>query len=69
MLNDVWHSVVRYFGCVGCRILWTKFKFSRVKFCVIGGGMAPMEEMVKKGRASGMTGLWIEEIMGIDYAC
>ena len=30
LLNDVWHS-----GCVSSRILWIKFKFSRVKVCVV----------------------------------
>ena len=30
LLNDVWHSAVIDFGCIGSRI---KFKFSRVKVC------------------------------------
>ena len=37
MLNDVWHIVVVDFGCVSSRILWIKFKFSRVKVCVVFG--------------------------------
>ena len=37
LLNDVWHSVVIDFGCVSSRILWIKFKFSRVKICVVVG--------------------------------
>ena len=31
LLNDVWHSAVIDFGCISARILWVKFKFSRVK--------------------------------------
>ena len=34
-LNDVCHSAVVDFGCVSSRILWIKFKFSRVKVCVV----------------------------------
>ena len=45
LLNDVWLSAVMDFGCVSSRILSIKFKFSRVKVCVV----------VKK-----VTGLWIE---------
>ena len=37
MLNNVGHSAVIDFGCVGFRILWIKFKFSRVKICVVVG--------------------------------
>ena len=37
LLNDMWHkhSGVIYFGCINSRILWIKFKFSRVKVCVV----------------------------------
>ena len=34
LLNDVWHRVVIDFECISSRILWIKFKFSRVKVCV-----------------------------------
>ena len=34
-MNDVWHSAVVKSECVSSRILWIKFKFSRVKVCVI----------------------------------
>ena len=37
MLNDVWHSSVVKSGYVSCRILWIKFRFSRVKVCVVVG--------------------------------
>ena len=37
LLNNVLHSVVIVFRCVSSRILWIKFKFSRVKVCVIVG--------------------------------
>ena len=32
LLNDVWHSAAADFECVSSRILWTKRKFSRLKF-------------------------------------
>ena len=37
LLNDVWHSAVIKFGSVSPRILWIKFKFSRVKVRVVVG--------------------------------
>ena len=37
LLNDVWHNAVIDFGCVSSKILWIKFKFSRVKVCVVVG--------------------------------
>ena len=37
-LNDVWHNAVIDFGCVSSKILWVKFKFSRVfKVCLVVG--------------------------------
>ena len=33
--GDVWHSVAVDFGCVNSRILSIKFKFSRIKVCVV----------------------------------
>ena len=39
LLNDMWPSTVIDFYCVSIRILWIKFKFSRVKvFVVVGYG-------------------------------
>ena len=35
LMNDEWHSPVIDFGCVSSRILWVKFRFSRVKVCVV----------------------------------
>ena len=35
LLNDVWHSAVIDFECVSSRILWIKFKFSRIKVCMV----------------------------------
>ena len=35
LLNDAWHSAVIDFGCVSSRILWIKYRFSRVKVCVV----------------------------------
>ena len=48
LLNDVWHNAVIDFGCVSSRILWIKFKFSRVKVCVVVG-YGPNEGNVRKG--------------------
>ena len=35
LLDDVGYSTVIDFGCVSSRILWIKFKFSRVTLCVM----------------------------------
>ena len=35
LLNNVWHIAVIDLGCVSFRILWVKYKFSRVKVCVV----------------------------------
>ena len=37
LLNDVWHSAMIDFGWVSSRILWIKFKLSRVKVSVVVG--------------------------------
>ena len=37
LLNDVWHSAVVKYGYVSSRILWIKFKVSRVKVRVVVG--------------------------------
>ena len=37
LLNDVWHNEVVKFVCFSSRILWIKFKFSRVTVCVVVG--------------------------------
>ena len=37
LLNDVWCSAVIDYGCVSSRILWIKFKFSRVKVYLVVG--------------------------------
>ena len=53
LLNNVWHSLVIDFGCVTSRILWIKFKFSRVIVCVVVG-YGPNEDD-KEREMSGMT--------------
>ena len=35
LLNDVWRSTVIVFGCISSIIICIKFKFSRVKVCVV----------------------------------
>ena len=37
LLNHVWQNAVVYFERVRYRTLWIKFKFSRVKVCVVVG--------------------------------
>ena len=37
LLNIVWQSALIDFRCVSSLILWIKFKFSRVKVCVVVG--------------------------------
>ena len=37
LLNEVWHTAVLKYGCVSSRIHWIKFKFSRIKVCVVVG--------------------------------
>ena len=37
LLNDEWDSAVIDFGCVSSRILWIKFRFSKVNVCVVVG--------------------------------
>ena len=36
LLNDVLHNAAIDFECVNSKILYIKFEFSRVKFCVMG---------------------------------
>ena len=39
LLNDMWHSAVIDFGCISSRIIWIKFKFSKVNlYLVVGNG-------------------------------
>ena len=35
LMNNKWYSEVIVFEYVSYRILWVKFKFSRVKVCVV----------------------------------
>ena len=53
-------SAVIDFGCVSSRILWIKFKFSRIRVCVVVG-YEPSEGDFEEGTDSGMTwtGFWI----------
>ena len=37
LLKDEWHSAVIDFGCVSSRILRIKFRFSKIKVCVVVG--------------------------------
>ena len=61
LLNNVQHTKVRDCRCVKSRILWIKFRFSRVKVSVVVR-CGRTKGKVKKGRGSRMTwtGLWIE---------
>ena len=37
LLNDVWYSAEIDLGCISSRIMCIKFKFSKVKVCVVLG--------------------------------
>ena len=54
LLNDVLHNAVIDFGCVSSRILWIKFKFSRVKVCVV------VAYGLSKGDVEEKDRFWIE---------
>ena len=51
VMNNEWHSAVIGFGCVSSMIVLVKFKFSRIKVCVV----ALLKGKLKKGRGSGTT--------------
>ena len=56
LLNDVWYIGVGKSGCVSSRILCIKFKYSRVKVCVMGGyspNEGDGEERERHGQNSG----------------
>ena len=60
LLKDVWHSAVVKFESVSLRILWIKFKFSKVKVCVVvkyDPNERDGEEMNRNWKT--WTGLWI----------
>ena len=67
-MSDVWHSAVVKHGCVSPRILWIKFKFSRVKVCVVVGYGPNVEGKKEIGFGTTWTGLWITSGMDIDCA-
>ena len=48
LLHDLWHSAVVKSRCVSSRILWIKFRFSRVKVCVVVGYSPNEGDMVRK---------------------
>ena len=69
LLNNVWHSAVVKSGYVSSRILWIKFKFSRVKVCVaVGYGPNEGEGEEREGFGTTLTGLWIVYRMDTDCA-
>ena len=60
LLNDVWHSTVVKSGYVSSRILWIKFKFSRVKvYVAVGYGPNEGDGEEREGFGTTRTGLWI----------
>ena len=46
-MNDERYNATIFFGCVSSRILWVKFKFSRVKSCIVAV-YSPNEEEVQQ---------------------
>ena len=55
LLNDVWHSAVVKSEFISYRILWIKFKFTRVKVCVVVG-YGPNEWDGEDRTTAGITG-------------
>ena len=53
LMNDVWHSAVVKSGYISSKILRIKFKFSRVKVCVVVG------YSLIEGDGTTCTELWI----------
>ena len=67
LLNDVWHNAVIDFECVNFRILRIKFKFSRVKFCVVVGYGPRKGNVEERGRIwNDMDRILDEKGMDID---
>ena len=50
LLNDVWHITGIDFGCFSSRILWIRFKFSKIKVCVVVGYGPNEGDNEEKGR-------------------
>ena len=60
-------SAVIDFGCVSSRIFWIKFRFSRVKIClVVEYGSNEGDDEERDRLWNNMTGLWIAEVMDIN---
>ena len=69
LFNDVWHTAVVKYGYVSSRILWIKFKFSRVKVCVVVGYSPNEGDDEERDRFwKTWTGLWMASGMDIDCA-
>ena len=64
---DVWHSAVVKYGSVNSRILCIKFKFSRVKVCVVVGYGSNEGDGEERDFGTIWTGLRI--VSGIDIDC
>ena len=47
--NDMRHIPVINFGCISSKILWIKFRFSRVKVCEVVGYGSIEGDCEKKG--------------------
>ena len=48
LMNNVWHGTVTDFCCVSSSVLWVKFKFSKVKVCVVLRVYSPTERDFEK---------------------
>ena len=61
LLNNVWHNAVLDIACVSPRILWIKFKFSRIKvYVVVGYGSNEEDGKERNGQDSGLSREWIK---------
>ena len=58
LLKDAWQNAIIDVLCVSSRILWIKFKFSRVKVCMVG--YSPNEgDDEENDSGTKWTGFWI----------
>ena len=66
LLKDVWHSTLMDSGYVSPRILCIKFKFSRVKVCVVVVGYSPNESGEERDRFCNDMDMIVDRV-GIGY--
>ena len=60
-MKEIWQSAVLDVGCVSSRILWIKFRFSRVKVCVVlRYALSEGDGVERADSGTTWTGFWVE---------